>query len=124
MNMIKFIMDTGTGPNLIEKFFSHPTWAPCVMCREFKKFRVAIKEPTRSEIVSLLTMQIGNLRLRVWFGVFKDLAINLLLCTESIDQYVHGSFPEDGKLLSWHSRHIETLLQLSKTIIAVSYTDH
>lgn len=86
MKKFKSFTDTSAGRNLINKFFVHPTWAPHVKCQDFVKLRRAIKQPIRSEVVVLFELQIGNLRIHVWFGVIEDLVVDLHLGTSFVDR--------------------------------------
>lgn len=76
MNKAKSLIDRSADPNLFNKPFVHLTRTPRVKRRDFQKLRSANKQPIRSEEAILLYLQIGDLRIRPWFGVVENTAVD------------------------------------------------
>lgn len=122
-NRVERLIGTESGTKLINKFFVHPTLASHVKQRDFWMLRSANKQLSRSEGIVLLHLQIGDLRILVWFGVFKRLDINLLPDTLFIDLYVQNILPMERMLVQGHSWPVESLTQSWKRSYAVSFAN-
>lgn len=93
INMAKSFVDSGAGPNLSHKLFVHPTWEPHAKRQDSTTLSCANKQPTRSEQVIMLRLQIDNIFMLVWFGVVEDLAVDFLQGISSFDRYDRGISP-------------------------------
>lgn len=107
VNKVKCLIDMGAVPNVIKKSFVNQNWVPRVKRRGFLKLRSANKQSIRSERDILLLLQIGDLRIYLWFKVVKDLTIDLLLGTSFIHRYVRGTFISKSKLVPWLLRPVD-----------------
>lgn len=56
-----------------------------------------------------LFVRTGYLRVRAWFGIFENLAVDVLLGALFIDQCKWRKFPTEQKLVPWHSRPVEII---------------
>lgn len=72
----------------------------------------------------LLHIKIGNLRIRVWFGVVANQAVNLFLATSFIEMYIWGLFPAEHKLVSWHSQPLDIIVSNAKTADIAGLANH
>lgn len=57
------------------------------------KFKSAYTQLTNSKELIPSLLHMDNLRIRVWFGVGEDLALNVLLGILSIEEYLRDNFP-------------------------------
>lgn len=87
VNTVQRLLDTNAGQRMKNVSFVQPTWASRVIFYNFLKLRFVNKKPVRTEGIILSHFEIGNLRIRVWFGVVKDLVVNVLLGTSFMDRY-------------------------------------
>lgn len=76
----------------------------------------------KSEEVILQHLQIGDLRIRVWFEVVDDLAVKLLPVV--YQQVCPSFFTADCKLVPWHSRTVDILIWSLKTHEAVLFVSY
>lgn len=58
----------------------------------------------------LLHLNIGDLYVRVWFGVVKKRTGKVLLGTPFIEKFVKGIFPQDGFILPIHATTVPILV--------------
>lgn len=124
INTVKFNIYTGASPILIDESFVHPPWALRVKHRDFPNLRSANQQPIKSEGVILLHLQIGDLRIRVWFGVDGDFVDESQLGISFFHRFFQGIIPAEWKLVPWHSLSVNILTHSSKTRNAVSFADH
>lgn len=102
----KCLLDTATGLNLINANLIHLEWINRVKHTDLPRFRTATKEPIHLQGTILLHHQIGNLNTRVWFSIFPNLAVDLLLGTSFVDRFIRGIFPGERKVEPWHSQPV------------------
>lgn len=79
------------------------------MKQEVPHLCTATKEPILLDGTILLFVNIGELRMRVWFGIVEILAVDILLGTSFIERYIRGLFPSDTEVLPWHSPLVQIL---------------
>lgn len=65
---VKCLIGTGAGPVLADRSFLHPTWTLRAESLSFLKLRSADKHSPISEGEILQQLQIGDLRIGVWYG--------------------------------------------------------
>lgn len=86
MTQVKCLIDSGADPNLVSKLLLHSTWTSCIKRKNFSKLRNANIQPISKERVILLHLQVGKLRIRVWFRVADNLAVSVLRGTLLVEK--------------------------------------
>lgn len=78
---MELVLHTGEGPKLINKVFVTTTWHQYI--RPIKDLGLVgeTKQAVLMGVVIILHVRMGDLRVRVWSGVVKTLAVNVLLGT-------------------------------------------
>lgn len=93
--------------------------------RQLPRLRTATKAPILLDGTILLFVKIGELRVRVWFGIVKNLAVDILLGTSFIDRYIQGIFLSERKILPWHSQPVPILSRNNNTAVRLHlYEQH
>lgn len=103
------ILDTGAGPNLVDSQLLPLSWSSKVKPVADPGLTAAGKQTITVEGVILLHVQLGDLRVRVWFGVVKNLAVSVLLGTSFIDRFVTGIFPPERKVVPQNSEPVDII---------------
>lgn len=91
------VCGTGAGPNLLREDKVIPDWmSPFRVC---KKLRLRSSTNEKVEVVVTLMLYIGmeETRIRVVFGLIKNLGVPVILDTSSINKLVKVIFPAGRK---------------------------
>lgn len=127
MMTVASLFDTGAGPNLVNKSFIPRNWHRYVEPIEQPQLRTATREHVNVEGVIPMFVRIGDLRVRAWFGVVENLAVDILVGTSFIDRCIRGIFPTERKIVPWHSRPVSILTSssnISSKFPRVEFLDH
>lgn len=100
ITLVKWLIDTRGGPNLVSESLLRPGWTSCTKRRNLSMLKEVNKQPVCSNKVILSHLQVGDSRQHVWFGVFDNSAQDLLLETSSIDKYIREIFWAKWKLVT------------------------
>lgn len=89
------VVDTGSGPNLIDE-----TWLEENLNPEYKpvtdaKLHSSGNDPLVVDRTAPLIVQMGSHRSLVWFGVIKELAVPALLGTSYLDRCIQSISPAE-----------------------------
>lgn len=57
----------------------------------------------------LFYVRLGDLRARVWFGIIHNLAVDMLLHTSFIDNFICGIIPAKHEVVPWLSHRVAIL---------------
>lgn len=72
-------------------------------------FRVAKIESVEVQCVIRITVKMGTVEVLTWFGVFKSLAVYILLYTAYIDRCMEGFFLIDRMIVPINSAPVQIL---------------
>jgi len=114
------VLDTGAGPNLINKDFLPPSWTDKIRPAQDPGLIAATRQAVSIEGVILLHVRVGELRVRVWFGVVSKLAVPALLGTSFIDSFIRAILPLDRKILPLHSPPVAILDSYTSSAVTLA----
>ena len=100
------ILDTGAGPNLASKELLERSWLPRIRPTTDPGLTAATRQRIHVDGKILLTVRLGDLTARVYFGIVERLAVPLLLGTSFIDRFIDGVFPRTRQVVPIHSRPV------------------
>ena len=103
------VMDTGAGPNLVDKRILPPSWLDRIRPSPVANLSAAANQPIPVEGIVNLHVRLGDLCVRVWFGVVDNLVAPCILGTAFQDQYVRAILPMDRRIVPLHSRPVPIL---------------
>lgn len=96
------ILDTGAGPNHISKRTLPTEWHDRMKFVDDSAPMAATKQAVKVEGAMLLHVSIGDLSVRVCFGVVTTLAVQLLFGTSFFDRFVKAIFPKERQIVPQH----------------------
>lgn len=96
------LINTCAGPNLDIKEFLLQTWKEYIKSIISTQWQTANCEVVIIEVIMTLFIRICNLHVRVWFGIFENLAVDELFGTWLIDRGICGIFPTERKIVPSH----------------------
>lgn len=97
------LLDMGREYKLIHREFSKKNWIINIKTQQLPSLQNATKKPISLDGTMLLFMQIDNLSVRVWFGVDKNLAFDVLHETSFEDRFIHGIFRSERMVVLIHA---------------------
>ena len=103
------VLDTGAGPNLVNRNDLPREWMKKIRLIRNVKLTSASRNAMNLVGVLPLFIRMGDLKVRVWFGVVENLAVPVLLGTSYIDRFVQGIFPQERKVVPNDSRPVAIL---------------
>lgn len=86
--------------------------------KQLSRLRTATKDPISLDGSIILFIQIGYISVRVWFGAFKNLAVNVLLGTFFIRRYIPVIFPSERRMVPRQSSQVPILTSNKKVNMA------
>lgn len=115
MPPINCVFDPGAGPHLLQEDLVKPYWLPLI--RPCRKSRLKCATNQKVEDVRTITLHVqsGDSRLRVMFGIFRNLAVATVLGTSFIEKCITGIFPIDQKIVLFSSTPVTVLVVLEVT---------
>jgi len=117
------VLDTGACPNLIDKRYIPLKWRHAIRPQEVSRLRGANNTTLVVEGVILLHVRVGDLCVKVWFGVVPVLVTKVLLGTTYINRFVRGIFPPEQQVVPFHSRPIPLLKPPTASVLLVEPHD-
>lgn len=109
MSPVVCLLDTGADLNLVNASMIPPQWAARIKRQNLPRLRTATKEPLALDGTIILHLRLGDLRVRVCFGVVPNLVVDFLLGTSFSDRFIRGIFPSERKIVPWHSHPVTIL---------------
>lgn len=103
MQTVQCLLDTEAELNLASKKLVSFQWSNCIKRGNTPRLRTAAQEPLYMEGTILLHNRLGDLWIRVWFGIVDNLVIDILFGTLFIDRFICRIFPAEGKVVPWHA---------------------
>lgn len=91
------LLDTDTSPSSIEMDILPPGWKESVRSIKSQQSQTGKSVVVNIEGLLLLFIRIGDLCVRAWFVIFKNLAVDVLFVSSFIDTCVCGIFPPEYK---------------------------
>lgn len=70
------------------------------------QLQTASRKVVNIEVTMPLFIGMGDPRVRAWFGLFENLAIDVLLRALFIDRCIRKVFYTESKIVLWHSRAV------------------
>lgn len=93
------LVDTCADLNVGNKNFLQPAWRKSLKATKSTPLRIANRMVVSVERIEPLFVLMGDLRVCIWFGVVKNLVIDLLLGTSFINRCIRGVFPSERKIV-------------------------
>lgn len=81
MKPVECLINTGTGPNLVNRTILPPTRISRIRRQQFLEMKNEKQQPISLEIVTMLHLRICDLFIPLHFGFVENLAIEVLLET-------------------------------------------
>lgn len=106
------LLDTCTEIDLVSKAILKKEGLANIKKCLLQCLHTAAKEPISLD-GSILFVRIGDWRVRVWFGIVGNLAVEVLIGNLFIDRYIPGNLPSERKLVPRHSSPVPILSQNS-----------
>lgn len=123
MHSITAVIDNGAGPNLILQTNMPSTSTDRIRLVKGPVLTVVSRSNVIVDRVILLHIRIGDVRVKFWFGLVTILSIPLLLGTCFIDRLVKGIFPQEVKVIPFHSHPFAIVDILEKSAKAPALND-
>lgn len=109
------LRDTGAGPSSIHQDFPQRAWKESVKCTGAPWLGTPNCKVVNIECIVPLLNRIGDLRVRAWFGIFKNVAIDALLWTSLFNQCTCAIFPAERRIIPWNSGPVATMAIIMKS---------
>ena len=108
------ILDTGAGPNLVDYGRLPEKWKKKI--KKVKRVSMTSASKDKMNLVGVIpiVIRLGDLKVRVWFGVIEELAVPVLLGTSFADRFIQGIFPQERKVVPNDSGPVAILSTLVK----------
>ena len=103
------LVDTGATMNLVNHNFLPPTWKDAIIPYQCSSVKYANKSSLTIVGVIRLYVQIGGLRVKVYFGVVRNLVTRVLVGTPFINKFVRGIFPQEQRIVPSDSDPVRIL---------------
>lgn len=87
------------------------------------QLRTANCKVVSGEFILPLFVRMGDLCVYAWFGVIRNLAVDVVLGTSFIDSCIRGIFPSERKVVPRHSQPLEIMLAPKKIIAIAADTE-
>lgn len=100
MRPIKCVFYTGAGPSLVREDLVQPDWLPSIRLSDNPRLRSATNENVDVVGTVILHVQIGDIRVRVIFGIVRSFAAPALLRTSLMHKCIKGIFPTNRKIVT------------------------
>lgn len=99
MHTLVSLFDTGASPISVKKDFLPLTWRKSTKTNKSTLLGTANCKVVSFEGIVSLFVCMGGLRMSAWFGVVKNLAVDVLLGTSFIDRRIWGIFLIEQKFV-------------------------
>lgn len=86
-------------------------------------FTAATRQTVDVQGLTLWHVKLGDLRVRIWFGVLAGLAVVVLLGTKFIVKFVTGTFPLQLKVVPHQSKPVEIIQKDTTTRCSMKLHD-
>ena len=106
MHIVKAVLDTGAGPNIIHEKVLSEEWKMRLTQQNTPKITDASRNRMLIKGSVLLCLRVGDLRIRTRFLVASNLAVDCILGTAFIDRYVKAIIPRGRKILLKYGKPI------------------
>lgn len=91
------LLETEVRVNIISETFLWKEWSEKIQYQSGPKYRSAIRDSILLFGIVLFSVCIVDLHVKVRFTLVKNLSTDELLGTPSVDQFIHGIFPQKKK---------------------------
>ena len=103
------VLDTGAGSNLVDKRILPLAWLEQIRPSPVKNLSTAANQTIPVEGTANLHVRLGELCVRFWFGVQKNLIAPFNIDTAFQVQYVRAILPMDRRIVPLHSQPVPIL---------------
>lgn len=111
-NTMHAVMEPGTGSNLRNQESLPFTWKRLIRPTHTTGLGTSNKQTIQVGGIFLLHICLEDLIFRVWFSVVPNFSVPILFGTFYIDSFIRGIFPEDLRVLSFHSIPVSILVEI------------
>lgn len=81
-------------------------WISKLKKQQIPRLRSATNKPILLDGTILLLVQLGDLKVGVWFGLVQNLSVDFLLENLMKGRYIHGVFFRERKVVPRHSSQV------------------
>lgn len=117
LQTVASLLDTGTGPNLINKELLPPVWKESVKPIQSPQLRTVNRKVDSTEGIVPLFISIGDLLVRAWFRIVGNPTVDVLLEKSFINRCIRSIFPIKRNVDPWHSRPVANISTKSANIL-------
>lgn len=114
MRRINCVLDTSTRPSPLRENLVYLDWLPLIRLCDSPRLKIATNQ--RVEVIGRISLhvQIEEGHIRVTFGIFRNLAVPVLLGTSFINNFAKGIFPGEKKMIPFNSPTVLILTMLER----------
>lgn len=98
----QFHLNTGAGLSLFSKTLFYSQWNSRIKRSNIICLRTTTPEPLYMGVTVLLHINLGDLCVRVWFGIDDSLVVEMILGTSLIDRLTREIFPAERRVVPWY----------------------
>lgn len=110
MRPINCFFDTGAGPNLLSEEFIRPDWLPSICSCDSIRLNSATNQKVKIVGKIVLHVRTGKSFRRVMFGIFRNLAVIVLLGSLVIDRFINSFFHGERKVVLFNLPPVRILM--------------
>lgn len=103
------LFNSGAGLNIAGETFLLRELSMRIRSQSVPNLRSAIKKPIQPLGKALLFIRIGDLIIKVWYGIAPNLAVDVLHDIPFIDRFIRGIFSGERSVAPWHSVSVPIL---------------
>lgn len=99
------VFETSAGPNLLHADMVKLDWKSPIRVIDKRRLSSAINQKVE-DVDTIIHINMGEARVRVTFGIIKNLAVPVLLRTSFIAKFVKGIFPTERKIVPYNRKPV------------------
>lgn len=97
------LLNTGAGLPITNSKLILGNWKHKLNSHHTPNLQSELKKQITLRGPFLLFVRVGNLDVKIWFGIVRNVTVDIALGTPFIDRYIRGTVPEEQKVVPWHS---------------------
>lgn len=112
MRTINCVIYTGTRSNLLRKDLVKPDCLPMMRLSDNHRLKCATSQNVEVIGTIVLYVRTGDSRVRMMFGIVRDMAVSALFGTSAVDKCSKDVIPTDWNIVRFNSPPVPILLVL------------